>query len=180
MVGRWNDGSSLIKHPEEPGGEEDNDFRLGTEDPQGIICPYGAHIRRANPRDSLAPGSQQQLDISNCHRLLRVGRPYHEESDNSRGLLFMCLNADIERQFEFVQQTWISSPSFHGLTDEVDPITATRREGSRAIFTIPTPDGPIELDGLNSFVTVKGGEYFFLPSRATLRFLSMTPANERD
>ena len=36
----------------------DNDFLFGTEDPQGFRCPYGAHIRRVNPRESLSPGSR--------------------------------------------------------------------------------------------------------------------------
>jgi deferrochelatase/peroxidase EfeB len=26
-----------------------------------------------------------------------------------RGLMFLCLNTDIRRQFEFVQQTWINN-----------------------------------------------------------------------
>jgi len=48
-------------------------FRYG-EDLDGGKCPFGAHIRRANPRDSLMPGSMDQVDISNRHRILRVGR----------------------------------------------------------------------------------------------------------
>ena len=51
----------------------DNDFLFGAEDPQGLRCPFGAHIRRANPRESVAPGSQEQLAITNRHRILRVG-----------------------------------------------------------------------------------------------------------
>ncbi len=53
----------------------DNDFLFGTEDPEALRCPFGSHIRRANPRDSLDPGSQDQIDISNRHRVIRVGRP---------------------------------------------------------------------------------------------------------
>jgi len=30
----------------------DNDFLFGTEDPEALRCPFGSHIRRANPRDS--------------------------------------------------------------------------------------------------------------------------------
>ena len=45
------------------------------------------------------------------------------------GLLFMCLNADIERQFEFIQQTWVMLRLFHGLDGEVDSTSgaASRR-----------------------------------------------------
>ena len=46
------------------------------------------------------------------------------------------------------------------------------------MLTIPTSVGPIEVKNLNSFVTVQGGGYFFLPSRATLRFLSMPRPGE--
>jgi len=173
MLGRWSDGSSLTQHPDRPGGTPDNDFQLGADDPQGLRCPYGAHIRRANPRDSSSPGSQEQLDISNRHRILRVGRPYVEGADGtSKGLVFMCLNADIERQFEFVQQTWLNASSFHGLRSEVDPIAATSQPGASGTFTIPMPAGPIEVRDVKSYVTVRGGGYFFLPSRSVLRFLS--------
>lgn len=117
----------------------ENDFLFGVEDPQGLRCPFGSHIRRANPRDSFSPGSMDQLAISNRHRILRVGRPYVVAADDGtakpRGILFMCINADIDRQFEFVQQTWISGRSFHGLRDEVDAIAATGLGGRQP--TVP-------------------------------------------
>ena len=149
----------------------DNDFLFGAEDPQGLRCPYGAHIRRANPRDSLDPGSQDQIDISNRHRIMRVGRGYLPEDGQKPGLMFMCLNGDIERQFEFVQQTWLGSETFHGLSGERDPIAGNSGEGS-AGFTIPTRDGPVRLSPLSRFVTPRGGGYFFLPGRTLLEFLS--------
>lgn len=83
----------------------ENSLGLGLEDPEGLRCPFGAHIRRANPRDSL--GSMEQVAISNRHRILRIGRQYSRRPERTPGLLFMCLNGDLERQFEFVQQTWI-------------------------------------------------------------------------
>ena len=52
----------------------DNDFLFGTEDPEALRCPFGAHIRRANPRDSFDPGSNDQIAITNRHRIIRVGR----------------------------------------------------------------------------------------------------------
>ncbi|MFX5660650.1 hypothetical protein ABTE05_20005, partial [Acinetobacter baumannii] len=81
----------------------------------------GAHIRRAFPRDSLSPGDALGLAVTNRHRLLRRGRPYRDAEGGAAGTLFMCLNADIERQFEFGQQTWLAAPGFHGLESERDP-----------------------------------------------------------
>ena len=65
--------------------EPDNDFLFGTEDPQGLRCPLGAHIRRANPRESFEPGSHEQIEITNRHRIIRVGRFYAPEPVRSRG-----------------------------------------------------------------------------------------------
>lgn len=215
LIGRWQDGSSLVRnpyipasglrrrtgsdpgasasrpasHPAESGataiapadvrGDEapadikpDNDFLFGTEDPQGSRCPYGAHIRRANPRESLSPGSSDQIAISNRHRILRVGRGYlAEDRKSTAGLMFMCLNGDIERQFEFIQQTWMGSTKFHGLSAETDPIAGRGLPGGDG-FTIPTRGGPIGLAALPQFVTLRGGGYFFLPGRQLLRYLA--------
>jgi deferrochelatase/peroxidase EfeB len=131
-----------------------------------LRCPFGAHIRRANPRDSFGPGSQGQLEIINHHRLLRVGRIYGApDSSSAGGLLFMCINADIERQFEFVQQSWIRGSSFQGLEHEFDPVVGHYAQRQANGFTIPTPKGPLSLKGLRDFVTVRGGAYFFMPGK---------------
>ncbi|RUM99557.1 cytochrome P450 [Pseudaminobacter arsenicus] len=168
MVGRWRDGTSLVRNPNgRPAREPDNDFTYGAEDPQGLFCPLGSHVRRANPRDSLGPDRETQLRISKRHRILRRGRTY--EKDGEKGLLFICLNADIERQYEFMQQTWVSSGSFHGLPQEKDPTIGYQNGSGR--FSIPTHDGAVILSGLPSFVTTRGGGYFFMPSRSALRYM---------
>lgn len=174
VMGRWRTGASLVTWPNVVKGEktpdiQDNDFRFGRDDPQGLRCPLGAHIRRANPRGSLDPGDAGQLVIEKRHRLLRRGRSY--ESGDEKGLMFVGLCADLERQFEFLQQTWIGSPNFHGLTKEPDPITAPPGCPVHG-FTVPTPSGPVVMQGLSSFVSVKAGGYFFMPSRSAIRFLA--------
>ena len=75
----------------------------------------------------------------------------------------MCLNGDIERQFEFVQQTWLGSETFHGLCGERDPIAGNAGACS-AGFTIPTRDGPVRLKPLARFVTPRGRR-LFLPTQ---------------
>ena len=153
-----------------PKFEPDNDFLFGTENPQGLRCPLGAHIRRANPRESFHPGSREQIEITNRHRIIRVGRSYVPEPGQRPGLFFMCLNGDIERQFEFVQQTWVGGSSFHGLSDERDPLIGGRSEAK--VYTIPKSDGPMRLKDLPSFVRTRGGGYFFLPGRRTIEYLA--------
>jgi deferrochelatase/peroxidase EfeB len=216
LIGRWPDGSSLVryqyesrteaaeKRPEQVGetmrartaraaaietppkaaathtkeGDPapatrkvaDNDFLFGAEDPEALRCPFGAHIRRSNPRDSFDPGSNDQIAITNRHRIMRVGRVYEEKSGENPGLLFMCLNGDIERQFEFVQQTWLMSPSFHGLSCEKDPVLGDGQTGACG-FTIASRHGPIALNPMPAFVSTKGGGYFFLPGKRLLEYL---------
>jgi deferrochelatase/peroxidase EfeB len=162
-----------------PEPRPDNDFLYGRDDAQGLRCPFGAHIRRANPRDSFTPGSQEQIDISNRHRILRRGRLYTPQGEQKPGLMFACFNADLERQFEFIQQTWVNNTSFHGLNGEMDPLLSSG-EKDRCSFTIPMPHGsPIRLTGLSSFVTVRGGGYFFVPGRRTLEYLAMERVGPR-
>jgi hypothetical protein len=71
------------------------------------------------------------------HRILRRGREYGRElkpedalsptpaDDPVRGLHFICINANISRQFEFLQNAWMASTKFSGLTDESDPVLGT-------------------------------------------------------
>jgi hypothetical protein len=68
------------------------------------------------------------------HRILRRGREYGSElspeqalepapeNGQPRGLNFICLNANISRQFKFLQNAWIVSAKFSGLTGESDPL----------------------------------------------------------
>ncbi len=153
MMGRWRNGAPLALRPTEPeqpaktiAMPEDvmvNDFAYAQDDPQGLRCPLGAHIRRANPRDGLRPGDDLQQAITNRHRLLRRGRVYEIPGrEAEKGIMFTCLCADLERQFEFVQQTWIGSSSFHGLTGEVDPIIGSPDPKKGGCSPFPRRRGP--------------------------------------
>lgn len=142
------------------------DLSYAKTDPLGDTTPLGSHVRRANPRDSL-DGGAESAPGRNRHRILRRGRSYTTLSHS--GLLFGCLNASIERQFEFVQQTWINSTSFHGLWGERDPLFSN---SSTQKFSIPTKHGCLHSELNQSFVQFRGGGYFFLPSRAALTAIS--------
>jgi Dyp-type peroxidase family len=170
LMGRTAEGDPLLGRATR---RFDNDFNFGQDDPQGLRCPFGAHVRRANPRGGMQPDDPVEIEITKRHRILRRGRTYErpdpqEPGKTEKGLMFLALCADIERQFEFLQQTWMSSPAFQGLHNEPDPITSTSPGGQ---FTIPTTAGPVTLEKLPNFVTVRAGGYFFMPSRAALSLL---------
>ena len=122
------------------------------------------------------------------HRLLRRGRKYGGQvtpeqaligatAEGESGLHFICLGANIARQFEFVQGAWIAGSKFDGLAGESDPLLGHRQPGPGGtrtdVYSIPDPNGPDRrLTALPSFVTVRGGAYFFLPGLRALRYLA--------
>ncbi|HMA46188.1 MAG TPA: Dyp-type peroxidase [Frankiaceae bacterium] len=178
IVGRWRDGTPLVVSPDRPTGSLDDALTVFgyRDDPDGSRCPIGAHVRRANPRDGL-PFSGKLVDR---HRLVRRGLPYGPplpagapDDGADRGIVFMCFNADIARQFEFVQAQWINDGNAFGLGGERDVIGGS----------VPPEGGRLTVDGtpprfvpLRRAVQVRGGEYFFLPGMGGLRLLATLPA----
>jgi Dyp-type peroxidase family len=178
MIGRWPDGTPLVRSPGGPNADCPaeptlNDFRYKRDDPLGKRCPIAAHIRRANPRDS------GDRDDVRRHRILRRGIAYGGDllPDDSpgdgkkRGLLFVALNARIDQQFEFVQAHWLNRGEFLGQAGAgKDPILgACRGDVTDAFATLSQP-GPVT--SLARFVTMRGGDYFFLPGVEALNGLA--------
>jgi Dyp-type peroxidase family len=195
MVGRWRSGAPLAVCPfaDDPDlanqPAQVNDFAYAADDPDGQGCPFGAHIRRANPRDMLSTLSPDaSRAVVNHHRILRRGRSYGppladptsaQDDGQKRGLLFFCVNASISRQFEFVQQTWLNDPKFARSWNEPDPVTGSQdnidvaaQTAQGAEFTIPQATTRLRLQNVPQFVTVRAGGYFFLPGLAALRVLT--------
>lgn len=186
MMGRWPGGAPLVKHDKDPGIDSDeNDFNYLKEDKEGEKCPFGAHIRRTNPRDVFEESPQKvSLTLTRRHRIMRRVRSYGEDfissAENHKpngkvGLLFGCFNANISKQFEFIQYTWANSPKFKRLYADPDPFIGVREDPDKKleqIFTIPQATKNRVITDLQSFVTVKGGAYFFFPSITVLKFLA--------
>jgi Dyp-type peroxidase family len=190
MVGRWPSGASLALSPEHDDTRlaDDNDFGYHRPDPYGSACPIGSHVRRANPRDSLEPepGSPTSVRVGKRHRILRRGRGYgpridpeealsSNDDDEERGLHFICLNANIARQFEFIQHTWVNDPRFDGLYQDPDPLVGAATGAERA-FTIQARPLRTRLHGVPEFTSVRGGGYFFLPGLRAIRYLARPEA----
>jgi Dyp-type peroxidase family len=178
MVGRWSSGAPLVLAPERDDPElgadrqRNNDFGYYEEDPKGLKCPAGAHIRRVNPRDAL----KDTLSDVNIHRVLRRGFMYGpmlpegamEDDGVERGAVFVFMGASLARQFEFVKSAWQNDGNFVVLDDEKDPIIGAN-DGT---FTIPRRPVCRRLHSIPRFMTPKGGEYCFLPSIRALHWLA--------
>jgi deferrochelatase/peroxidase EfeB len=92
--------------------------------------------------------------------------PYTD--DGERGLMFVCYQADIERQFEFLMSEWCTDGNAFGLGTDPDPIVGAA-EGKMTIQGSP----PL-LIPMRSFVRTRGGGYFFAPGLAALRQIART------
>lgn len=85
---------------------------------------------------------------------------------NDRGLLFVCYQGSIARQFEFIQSTWANRPDQPD-TGGHDPIIGLAHP--TRTFQVPGKQPPLSVA---NFVATTGGEYFFQPSIAALKTLA--------
>jgi Dyp-type peroxidase family len=180
LVGRWRSGASLVLAPDAdaPRLAATNTFGYLSEDPDGRRCPIASHVRRANPRDARGGSADDSADVVKRHRIVRRGRSYGPrlevdaaittDDGQARGLYFIALQASIARGFEFIQQTWLSNPGFHGLHDEPDPLVGN----GGGYLTIPAAPLRLRLAGVPPVVRLVGGEYFLLPSRAAIAWMA--------
>ncbi len=160
--------------------------------PRNADLPAGtdgllSRIRRVLGFDSAVLHADAVASVR-FHRVLRRGREYGQRmplgealarssAPMETGLQFICLCADLARQFEFVQGAWIAGTKFAGLPHEGDPLLGNRRaapdEADTARFTMPRAGCPSRvIEGLPAFVDVVGGAYFFLPGVRALRYLA--------
>jgi Dyp-type peroxidase family len=183
MVGRWPSGAPLMLAPEQDAPELGSDLQrmnnfTYAQDPKGLRCPMGAHIRRMNPRDT----ALEVMTNVKIHRIIRHGTIYGpplpedvmDDDGKERGIFFIFLSANAPTTFEFLKREWIHSGNFLGLGAEEDPIAG--EHGGTGMFTIPMRPIRRRLQGLERFTITRGGEYGFLPSLSALRWLASSPA----
>jgi Dyp-type peroxidase family len=178
MMGRWRSGCPLDLSPEKDDPviaadpQRRNDFTYAGDD-QGLRCPLGSHLRRTNPRAT----PLKRATTVRRHRLIRRGVEYGphlpdgviQDDRADRGIVQLLIQADIERQFEFVQKEWMAGGEFTGLDpNEHDPILGVGGQGSQMV--VPGAKQPFLFD-LPTFVKVKGGEYLFVPGLKALEGL---------
>jgi len=192
LFGRWSSGAPLELAPlrDDPRLGNDrlrnNDFSYG-DDRFQRRCPYAAHIRKSYPRDD-APEGEAAMQT---HRILRAGIPFGPEvqpgetrTAHSRGLMFLCYQIAIARQFEFIQASFANDPGFvpgKRRPDDGSPV----RPGIDLIIGQAPGNGPRKMDEPvpnypagnrrtsiempEQFVRLTAAGYFFMPSLSALR-----------
>jgi Dyp-type peroxidase family len=190
MMGRWPGGHPKAGEPLAavlgPPSKDSNDFHFDA-DSDGRLCPFHAHIRRANPRiRNPEAGSRPPRFV---RRGMSYGRHVRRSSDaqtlkdsldQERGLIFMAYNANLGEQFELVQR-WLnganSSASYSG---QSDPLFGVAESGRRRYFRFEHDEQTIHMavdgsdrlhDEPRPLVRLEWGAYLFVPSRKALASL---------
>jgi Dyp-type peroxidase family len=181
IVGRFEDGSEVVNHSNEipvlSDAQLNNDFDYRS-DSTGLKCPFHSHIRVTNPRADVGQ------DFAKSVRITRRGIPYNDigrdefDLDNDMptggvGLLFMCYNSEIERQFEFIQSHWANAGVIGNHKVGQDAIIGQGKNQIPKFLSRQwgKSNGKKRIKDFQGFVTNKGGEYFFTPSISFLKSL---------
>lgn len=210
IVGRWPSGAPVNRVPDADdtclGGEAlannhfrydspaaklpleppfDDSFPMSDPDPAGMTCPWAAHIRKVNTRDSASDIGGREATFS--RRILRVGIPFgkplpvaqryadknEDENYRKRGLLFQCVQASIENQFEFLMSRWMGdparpkTPAGHDLLVGQNASAGENRIRRCVIFGSGAEQAEIETAA--QWIIPSGGGYFFVPSISAVR-----------
>jgi Dyp-type peroxidase family len=183
IMGRFADGTPVTMSGLEGivSASTENNFNYKS-DTFGAKCPWHAHIRKVNPRGT---SNDETLKQERQHRIVRRGIPYGMRDVNPKtspsiqqapasgvGLLFMCYQASITNQFEFIQNRWSGRDDFPSNGAGMDAMIGIDGKFVGRYAQLHGNLSSVKVCNLGNFVTLKGGEYFFAPSIAFLKSLA--------
>lgn len=212
MCGRWFDGTPLIVSPDKPNPNlKDFDYtnfnyitptanQRGEPKPKsddlGQLCPYAAHIRRANPRDDeKVKGNSGPAADAKTRRIMRRAGPYGPDYRDDevakkdggveikRGLVGLFICANLTQQFIFIMDSWINHGGFRSADKSpngsgVDPLFGPSKNDYAPNNEFDyLPDGPTDqpykrMPGLERFIRTDGSLFLFLPGIKAIEDIS--------
>lgn len=190
IVGRFRDGTPVVEQAVDGWRNEPNNYNYDA-DVDGTKCPFHSHARKMNPRGDKERQFALPLTEDRARRIVRRAVSYgpltlEPGPGDEVGLLFMCAQSSIVDQFEFMQATWGNFTDFLRPATGVDTIIGQadtnapdvpqewpRVYGSFNALSFssdgpPTVRSPFVSYQFTQWVTMLGGEYFFLPSLSFL------------
>lgn len=183
IVGRFENGIPVTLATAPPVAPVTNNFNYD-EDTQGARCPFQGHIRKTNPRGSSPGGKDFDKKVQMARRGITYGvriqdpttKELLDQPNDGVGLLFMSYQKSIKDQFHFMQKNWANTPKFPHVRPEeapdgIDPIIGQLAAGDGGTVVEHKWPNHAELQQVQGFVHLKGGEYFYAPSPEGLRRL---------
>lgn len=192
FVGRFKDGTPISEQSVPGWSSLPNNFNYDS-DIRGRKCPFASHIRKTNPRLDTAREFGAPGTVERSRRIVRRGISYGaenlspDEEWTEAGLLFLSVQSNIEYQFIFIQHAWCNNEIFVEQGTGLDPICGAPLHGAPQVsqkwpLRWGLPHGSVaggatgsEEDvefAMNDVVRMRGGEYFFAPSRNFLLSLA--------
>jgi deferrochelatase/peroxidase EfeB len=193
MVGRFKDGTPVVEQREPGLSSLPNNFSYDS-DADGVRCPVQAHVRKANPRGDKQRQFAVPLTQERAARIARRGISFGPVTldpgpEDKVGLLFLCAQSSIADQFEFIQAAWSDNEDFLRPGSGLDPVTGQLPAGEPRDAAVAQPWPKVyashnQLDyskippavtdvyfpkRVGQWVTMRGGEYFFVPSLSALK-----------
>jgi Dyp-type peroxidase family len=186
VVGRFEDGTPVSLASAPAGATPKNHF-MHSSDKDGLKCPMHAHVRKANPRGT-TPSTSLKDEAARriARRAIPYGQPHPDlkcdetkfpsQKLGPRGLLFMCFQSNIEDHFEFIQRVWVDNndfpsgtiPFFEEDTGDDPLIGQDEEEAQRWPKKWNDKAAGTKKSNFEAAITLKGGEYFFAPSKPFL------------
>jgi len=185
MMGRWPDGSPVVRWPDRPPASPDHDNSfIFAGDPDGKVCPLNAHIRVANPRDDKMTFANRLSFPKGPPRFVRRGFTYganYKSGDDPnlpRGLVGTFFCARVNEQFLKLLR-WMQKTDFNEgfrrspYTTFMQDACFGQRDPQTSTPHMPLGSGAFAPRiNLSRFISFRGVAVLFMPSLPSLKLLA--------
>lgn len=190
VIGRFKDGTPVVISSHPGINPPSNNFSYYRDewdnDDVGMRCPLHAHVRKMNPRQSsyrdnriVRRGITYDDRPLSTHSLSEKLQVSSSMPEGDVGILFMCFQRDIGKQYETLVKEWAFEGTPRGEIG-TDPILAFNSASHHDPSSAEVQNWPLRWGGIEPIhqkerfpweqvIRNLGGEYFFAPSISFLK-----------